>query len=63
VSDGLTLALSKTGPSSFKMVEKSKDKVLVIARYRVAADGKTMTTRGTNGQGKEPYTEVWDKQS
>jgi hypothetical protein len=63
VSDGLTLAFSKTGPSSFKMIEKSKDKVIVIARYRLASDGKTMTVSGTNGQGKEPFTEVWDKQS
>jgi hypothetical protein len=63
VSDGLTLALTKTGPSTFKMVEKSKDKVIVIAHYRVAPDGKTMSMRGTNGQGKEPFTEVWDKQS
>jgi hypothetical protein len=63
VSDGLTLALSKTGPSSFRMAEKSKDKVIVIARYRLASDGKTMTMRGTNGQGKEPFTEAWDKQS
>src|ERR1700733_7374915 len=28
VSDGLTLALSKTGPSSFKMVQKFKDKAI-----------------------------------
>jgi hypothetical protein len=63
VSDGLTLALSKTGPSGFKMVEKSKDKVIVIAHYRLAPDGKSMTMRGTNGQGKEPFTEVWDKQT
>jgi hypothetical protein len=63
VSDGLTLAFSKTGANSFKMVEKSKDKVIVIAHYRVAPDGKSMTTKGTNGKGKEPYTEVWDKQS
>jgi hypothetical protein len=63
VSDGITLALSKSGPSGFKMVEKSKDKVIVIAHYRLSSDGKTMTTSGTNGQGKEPFTEVWDKQS
>jgi hypothetical protein len=63
VPDGLTLALSKTGPSSFKLVQKFKGKVIVIAHYHVAADGKSMTLKGTNGLGKEPFTEVFDKQS
>ena len=63
VSDGLTLALSKTGPSSFKMVQKFKDKAIFIAHYRLSPDGKTVTMHGTNGQGKEPFTEVFDKQS
>jgi hypothetical protein len=63
VSDGLTLAFSKAGPTRFKMVEKSKGKVIVIAHYELGPDGKTMTAKGTNGQGKEPFTEVWDKQS
>jgi hypothetical protein len=63
VPDGLTLALSKTGPSSFKLVQKFKGKVIVIAHYQVAADGKSMTLKGTNGLGKEPFTEVFDKQS
>ncbi|HEY3885624.1 MAG TPA: hypothetical protein VGL62_10480, partial [Vicinamibacterales bacterium] len=63
VSDGITLAATKTGPKSFKLVEKSKGKVLVTMRYRVAADGKSMTTHGVNGAGKEPFTEVWDKAS
>lgn len=63
VSDGLTLALSKTGPSSFKLVQKSKGKTILIAHYRVASDGKTMTMKGTDGQGKEPFTEVFDKQT
>jgi len=57
------LALSKTGPSSFKLVQKFKGKVIVIAHYHVAADGKSMTLKGTNGLGKEPFTEVFDKQS
>ena len=52
-----------TGPSSFKLVQKVKGKVIVIARYKVASDGKTMTMWGTNGLGKEPFTEVFDKQS
>jgi hypothetical protein len=63
VPDGLTLAVSKTGPRSFKLVQKVKDKVILIARYQLAADGKSMNMRGTNGLGKEPFTEVFDKQS
>jgi hypothetical protein len=63
VSDGLTLAVSKTGTSSFKLVQKFKDKPIFIAHYKLGPDGTTMTMHGTNGQGKEPFTEVFDKQS
>jgi hypothetical protein len=63
VPDGLTLAVSKTGADGFKLVQKAKDKVIMIGHYRVAPDGKTMTLKGTNGQGTEPFTEVFDKQS
>ena len=54
VPDGITLALSKSGPNSFKLVQKSKGKVITIVHYHVAADGKSMTAKGTNGEGKEP---------
>ena len=63
VADGLVLALTKTGPQSFKLEQKMKTKVLFIFHYHVAADGKTMTAKGTNGQGKEPFTEVYEKQT
>jgi hypothetical protein len=63
VPDGLTLALTKTGADSFKLVQKFKTKVLLTIRYHVSADGKTLTARGVNGQGKEPFSEVWEKQS
>jgi len=63
VADGITLALTKTGPNSFKLVEKAKTKVLAIVHYRAASDGKTLTTKGTNGEGKEPFSEVFTKQS
>ena len=63
VPDGLTLSLTRTGPKSCKLVEKSKSKVLVIIHYQVADDGKTMSAEGTNGQGKEPFSEVFDKQT
>jgi hypothetical protein len=63
VSDGVTLALTKTGPNSFKLVQKANAKVLAIVHYRAASDGQTLTTKGTNGEGKEPFTEVFNKQS
>jgi len=63
VPDGLTLAVSKSGPNGFKLVQKSKGKVITIVHYHLAADGKSMTAEGTNGEGKEPFTQVWEKQS
>jgi hypothetical protein len=63
VPDGITLAVSKSGPNSFKLVEKFKGKVIAIIHYQLAADGQSMTTKGTNGEGKEPFTEVFEKQS
>jgi hypothetical protein len=63
VSDGLTLALTKTSAKSFKLVVKAKEKVLNIAHYTVAADGQSMVEKGTDGKGKQPFTEVWEKQS
>ena len=63
VPDGLTLALAKTGAKSFKLVQKFKGKVLVTVHYHAAADGKTMVAKGVNGAGKEPFTQVWEKQS
>jgi hypothetical protein len=44
-----------------KLVEKLKGKAVDISEFRVAADGKSMTNNGTDGQGKEPYTEVYEK--
>lgn len=63
VPEGITLALSKTGADTFKLVEKHNGKTIAILNYRVAADGKTMHLKGTNGEGGEPFSEVMDKQS
>lgn len=60
--DGLTVALTRTGPNSFRLVQKVKGKILDIVRFRIGSDGKTMIARGTDGEGKEPYTEVYEKQ-
>jgi hypothetical protein len=61
VPKGLTLAVSPTSASSFKLVEKINGKTLDIANYSVS--GNTLTVKGTNGEGKEPYTEVWERKS
>jgi hypothetical protein len=58
---GVTLALSPTSASSFKMVTKINGKPVDIGEYSVS--GNTLTVKGTNGQGKEPYKEVWEKKS
>ena len=62
IPDGLTLALTKSSANSFKMVEKLKDKPMYSGTYTLSADGKMMTVRGVNGQGKEPTTEIWEKE-
>jgi hypothetical protein len=59
----VTLAVTRTGPHSFKLVEKLKGKAINIEHFTLSADGKVLTSHGTNGQGTEPYTEVHDKQS
>jgi hypothetical protein len=61
LADGITLSLTKTGERTFKFVEKINGKAVDIARFSVSADGKTLTEKGTDGQGKEPFTEVWEK--
>jgi hypothetical protein len=43
------------------MVRKFNSKVLTTVRYKVSADGKTLTAHGVNGEGKEPFTEVFEK--
>lgn len=62
VPEGFTLALTKLGPGSFKMVQKMKGKTLYLSTYTVSADGKMLTENGTNAEGTEPATVVYDKQ-
>lgn len=63
IPDGLTVSLTTEGPDGFKLVQKLKGKALDVSHFRIASDGKSMTAKGTDGEGKEPYTEVFDKQS
>ena len=60
---GLTMAFVRTSPNSFKIVRKVSGKAIDIENYTLSADGHVLTGHGTDGEGKEPYTEIYDKQS
>lgn len=60
---GLTMSFVRTGPNNFKVVRKINGKAIDIENYSLSADGHVLTGHGTDGQGKEPYIEVYDKQS
>jgi hypothetical protein len=62
VPDGLTLALTRTGPHSFRMVQKLKGKPLFTDRFTVSADGKSMTDLSRPVAVNEPATLVYEKQ-
>lgn len=61
VPDELTVAMTGTGPNSIRLVQKIKGKTIEIARMRITSDGKTLTEKGTNGEGKEPFTALYHK--
>ena len=62
VPQGFTIALTPTGPNSFKVVEKLKGEPLIYIEYIVSPDGKTMTDIGSSAKVNEPFKEVWNKQ-
>jgi hypothetical protein len=62
VPDGLTLAVTSTGPHSLHMVEKMKGEPLSYTDYTVSDDGMTLTDVSTPAKVHEPTTEVWEKQ-
>jgi hypothetical protein len=59
---GLRLALTRTGPYKFRLVQKLNGNVVDSAEYTVAADGQTMTEVG-GAPGDPPATIVWEKQA
>ena len=63
VPKGLTLAATKTGPRSFKLIEKMNGKLLFTGRYTVSADGKTMTEYGHAPGAAAPTKVVFQKVS
>jgi hypothetical protein len=62
VPKGLTIALTKGGPRTLKMVEKMNGAVTYHSTMTVSADGKKMTEVGTPAKTTESFTSVWIKQ-
>ena len=61
IPPGLTIALLRIGPASFRMVQKVNGAVAYSAHYTVSADGKTMMEAG-NSPGDASQTSLWEKQ-
>jgi hypothetical protein len=61
VPHGLTLAATKTGPRSFKLVEKMNGKLLWTGRFTVSPDGKTLTELGRAAGASAPEKLVYQK--
>jgi hypothetical protein len=61
IPPGLTIALTRTGPASFRMVQEVNGAAIYSSHYIVSDDGKTMTQAG-NSPGDSPQTSLWEKQ-
>jgi hypothetical protein len=57
-----TLAITRTGPRSFSLVEKNDGKVVYRGTYTLSADGKTLTGVATPEGTSEKVTAVYDRQ-
>lgn len=62
IPTGLRLALTRTGPYSFRLVEKLNGNTTSSSVYTVSTDGKTMTEQTTGAPGNPPSTKIWEKQ-
>lgn len=58
---GLRVAFSRTGPYSFRLVQKLNGNEVSSSVYTVSDDGRTMTEVG-GAPGDPPATRVWEKQ-
>jgi hypothetical protein len=61
IPTGLRLSLQRTGPYSFKLVQKLNGSTVSSSVYTVSNDGKTMTEVGGT-PGDPPSTLIWEKQ-
>jgi hypothetical protein len=62
VPSGLRISLTRTGPYTFKLVQKLNGTAISTAVYTVAEDRETMTEVG-GAPGDPPATMVWEKQA
>jgi hypothetical protein len=62
IPTGLRIGLTRTGPYTFKLVQKLNGSVISTAVYTVAEDRETMTEVG-GAPGDPPATMVWEKQA
>jgi hypothetical protein len=60
---GLTIAIQKTGPRSFDMMEKQNGKPIFKLSFEVSADGRTLTETGGPVGVDEKFKAVYDRQS
>lgn len=60
--DGVTGALTHSGPRSFKVEYKKDGKPFVRETYTVSQDGHTLTVTGSAVAVNEPYTGVFERQ-
>jgi hypothetical protein len=61
VPTGMQIALTRTGPYAFQLVQKLNGNKISSAVYTLANDGKTMTEVG-GAPGDPPATLTWEKQ-
>ena len=62
IPKGMTLAVTKTNPRSFDLVQKVNGKPVFKGSFTVLPDGKTLSMRGSPTGVNEPTTAVYIKQ-
>jgi hypothetical protein len=60
---GLRLSLTRTGPYSFKLVQKLNGSIVSSSVYTVAADDPNTMTAVGGAPGDPPATLIWEKQA
>jgi len=60
---GLRLVLTRTGPYSFKLVQKLNGSVVDSSVYTVTADAPSIMTQVGGAPGDPPATVIWEKQT
>lgn len=63
VPDGYTLAIKKTGPRAFEMVQKLRGKTLYTSLFSVSEEGKTLTESDSETSAGVRVKVVYDRSS